>query len=445
MAKKSKKIAPKIIKKTPPKIETEKIKKVKIRVIGIGGGGGNIVSELSRRVKRASFFVADTDLKALNSLPRSVEKFQFGQSLTQGLGTGMNVKKAKEAAQNEKERIKEILRGGDLVILIACLGGGTGSGATSVFAQVSKNLGNLTYGIFTSPFSFEGEKKMEIAKNSLQKIKSKLNTLTILPNERIFQLINKNIPLKKTFFIINKNLANSLQSLLEIIFKPGLINIDFADLRTIFENRGGLGYLNSVEIQKTTDKEMIEKALHSPLYPYTIEGAKGILFNISGKSNLSLAEISQISKIISEKVNKEAKIIFGLSPLKKDSGIKITLLATGCSRPHNENFRLKIKKKLKPKILKKEKIEVKKRKNKIKFQKKIPKKKVKPKKKLKKQKTKKPSLKPKVETKKEEETIVRKNGLSLKKEIEEEEAALLAKERFWETPAFLRKKLIKGQ
>jgi cell division protein FtsZ len=477
MAKKPRKIAQKIAEKALPEVETEKIKRVKIRVIGIGGGGGNIVSELSRRVKRASFFVADTDLKALHNLPRGVEKFQFGQSLTQGLGTGMNPEKGEEAAQNEKERIKEILAGQDFVILIACLGGGIGSGASSIFAQISKNLGNLTYGIFTLPFSFEGEKKMEIAKDSLRKMKGKLNAFTPLPNERIFQLINKNIPLKKTFLTINKNLADSLQSLLEIIFKPGLINIDFADLRTIFEGRGTLCYLNSIEIEKAADKEVIEKALHSPLCPYSIEGAKGILFNISGKNDLSLAEIGQISKIISEKVNKEAKIIFGLSQPKKDSGIKITLLATGCTRPRNEIFRLKIKKKLKPKILKKEKKtttspppegpkrkfgraeggsesrkrapkveikkEVQKRKKEMKSKKKIPVKKMKTKKKFKKQKNEKPLLEPKAETKKEEKTIVRKNGLSLKKEIEEEEAALLAKEKIWETPTFLRKKLIK--
>jgi len=465
MAKKPRKIAQKSAEKALPELETEKIKRVKIRVIGIGGGGGNIVSELSRRVKRASFFVADTDLKALHNLPRGVEKFQFGQSLTQGLGTGMNPEKGEEAAQNEKERIKEILAGQDFVILIACLGGGIGSGASSIFAQISKNLGNLTYGIFTLPFSFEGEKKMEIAKDSLRKMKGKLNAFTPLPNERIFQLINKNIPLKKTFLTINKNLADSLQSLLEIIFKPGLINIDFADLKTIFEGRGTLCYLNSIEIEKAADKEVIEKALHSPLCPYSIEGAKGILFNISGKNDLSLAEIGQISKIISEKVNKEAKIIFGLSQPKKDSGIKITLLATGCTRPRNEIFRLKIKKKLKPKILKKEKKEkveinpstkprvnaeqsrsikkeVQKRKKEMKSQKKIPVKKMKTKKKFKKQKNEKPLLEPKAETKKEEKTIVRKNGLSLKKEIEEEEAALLAKEKIWETPAFLRKKQI---
>jgi len=461
MAKKSKKTAQKIAEKTLPGVETEKIKRVKIRVIGIGGGGGNIVSELSKRVKRASFFVVDTDLKALHNLPRSVGKFQFGQSLTQGLGTGMNPEKGEEAAQNEKERIKEILEGQDFVILIACLGGGIGSGASSVFAQISKNLGNLTYGIFTLPFSFEGEKKMEIAKVSLRKMKGKLNAITLLPNERIFQLINKNIPLKKTFLTINKNLADSLQSLLEIIFKPGLINIDFADLKTIFEDRGALCYLNSIEIEKAADKEVIEKALRSPLYPYSIEGAKGILFNISGKSNLSLAEISQISQIISGKVNKEAKIIFGLSQLKKGSGIKITLLATGCSRPRNEIFRLKIKKKLKVEEPKKTatrrppsrkrapkveiKKEVQKTKKEMKSKKKIPVNKVKTRKKLKKQKNGKPLLEPKAETKKEEKTIVRKNGLFLKKEIEDEEAALLAQEKIWETPAFLRKKLIKGQ
>ena len=472
MTKKLKKVA-KIVEKTLPKVETERIhpvrnlknkrdnnikllkkqfevsngvKRIKIRVIGIGGGGGNIVSEIAQRIKNVSFFAANTDLKALNNLSRNVEKFQFGQNLTQGLGTGMNPEIGETAAKSERERIKQILRGQDFVILIASLGGGVGSGASSIFAKISQNLGNITYGIFTIPFSFEGEKKMEIAKDALKKLRRELNAFTILPNERIFQIIEREVPLKKALSTINKSLADSLHNLIEIISTPGLINIDFADLRTIFEGRGSLAYLSAIEIEKDKEKEVIEKALNSPLYPYNIEGAKGVLFNISGLKDLSLAQVSQISKMIFERADKEAKIIFGISRLKKISGTNVTLLATGCSLPRLIFEPKEKKKKIQPPI-------------------KIP---PKPKKSEKtttrpppsqpsagplvertlrksqgKQKFEKPATPLLAKPTNPKEMIIRKNALSIKKEVEEEEAEMLAKEKFWETPTFLRKKLIK--
>ena len=460
MVKKLKKIVSKIAKKALPEAETERVhpvrnlknkpdnnikslkkqfevsngvKKIKIRVIGIGGGGGNIVSEIAQRIKnRVSFFVADTDFKALNSLPRNVGKFQFGQNLTQGLGTGMNPEIGETAAENERERIKQILGGQNFVILIAGLGGGVASGAGSIFAKISQDLGNLTYGIFTLPFSFEGEKKMEIAKDALRKLRRKLNAFTILPNEKIFQIIEREVPLKKALSTINKSLADSLQNLIETISAPGLINIDFADLKTIFEGLGSLAYLNTIEIEKDKEKEAIEKALNSPLYPYNIEGAKGVLFNISGPQDLSLAQVSQISKMIFEKVDKEAKIIFGIS---KNSLTKVILLTTGCSKPRLLNEPKKKKKTttrpppphpsagpLVEKTLRKSQ-------GKQKFEKPTT-----------------PSLaKPTNQkaTKPSAGYPIRKNALSIKKEVEEEEAEMLAKEKFWEPPTFLRKKLIK--
>jgi cell division protein FtsZ len=310
----------------------EKIKKTKIRIIGIGGGGGNIVSEIASEISKASFVVANTDIKSLKSCSKKVTKFQFGQNLTHGLGTGMNPELGKAAAQSEKERIKKLLEGQDLCILVVCLGGGTGSGAVSTFAKISKNLANLTYGIFTLPFKFEGEKKMEIAINSLKEAKNHLNAITIIPNEKVFQVISKDTPLKEALSTINKFLSESLKGLIETIYEPGLINIDFADLKTILEGRGRLAYLNTIEAQQKegTIKDIAAKVLNSPLYPYTIRGAKGVLFNIAGEKNLSLADVNQISKAISELVNPEAKIIFGISQHKKYSNIiKTVLLATG--------------------------------------------------------------------------------------------------------------------
>lgn len=328
--------------------QPEAIRRTKIRVVGIGGGGGNIVSEIASKISKASFVVANTDLQALRTTKRNILRFQFGQDLTHGLGTGMNAELGMAAAQNEKDKIKKILESQDLCILVSSLGGGTGTGATPIFARISKSLGNLTYGIFTLPFKFEGERKMEIATEALKKIKNHLNAITIVPNERVFQVIDKNTPLKEALSVINKNLAESLEGLIETIYEPGLINIDFADFRTILEGRGRLAYLNAVAVPKKEGsvKELINRALNSPLYPYSIKGGKGVLFNIAGEKDLSLSEVSQISKTISELVNPEAKIIFGIAQKKKYSDIlKTTLMVTGCGM---KIFSSKTKKKSNP-------------------------------------------------------------------------------------------------
>ena len=459
----------------------DKSKRTKIRVIGIGGGGGNIISELAQRVKKATFLAANTDLKALREVSRKVKRFSFGENVTHGLGTGMNPELGELAAQNEKEKIKKTLEGQDLCIIIACLGGGVGSGAAPIFAKISRNLGNLTYGIFTLPFKFEGEKKMEIAREALEKIKTKLNAISIIPNERIFQIVDRATPLKEALSAVNKKLADSLEGLIEIIYEPGLINIDFADLKTILEGRGRLAYLNTAEAPKGEGepKEAIEGVLNSPLYPYGIRGAKGVLYNIAGEKELSLSEVSQISKTIHDLLNKEAKIIFGISQGKKYQNIlKTTILATGCGpwpalRSSILNklpkvFRRKTKKpKIKQiKVEKKPTPEIKTKKNKPsqilqgktwtgKSKKPTSKPKIssgakKPKEKLKvKIEVKQEGLQIPTEKIKKEGisnssgeivTIkIRKNALQIKNEAEAAEKEMLEREKFWETPAFLRR------
>ncbi len=316
--------------KVKPPVSDPTIHKTKIRVIGIGGGGGSIVSEIVSRIKRADFVVANTDARALRGI-KKVKRFQFGQDLTHGLGTGMNTEVGELAAQNEKERIEKLFEGQDLCIIVICLGGGTGSGAGPIFAKISKKLNCLTYGIFTMPFRFEGEKKMEIARESLEKIKSHLNIFSIIPNERIFQIIDKDTPLKDALSAINERLAENLEGLIEMIYLPGLINIDFADLQTILSGRGRLAYLNTIKIEEPKKEEAVKKVISTPLYSYTIKGARGILYNVVGGKTLQLSEVSQISKIISDSVNKNAKIIFGISQIPRyQDKIKITLLATGC-------------------------------------------------------------------------------------------------------------------
>jgi cell division protein FtsZ len=446
----------------------DKAKRTKIRVIGIGGGGGNVISELAQRVKKATFLAANTDLKALREVSRKVKRFSFGENVTHGLGTGMNPELGELAAQNEKEKIKKILEGQDFLIIIACLGGGVGSGAAQIFAKISRNLGNLTYGIFTLPFKFEGEKKMEIAREALEKIRTKLNAISVIPNERIFQIVDRATPLKGALSAVNKKLADSLEGLIEIIYEPGLINIDFADLRTILEGRGRLAYLNTAKAPKGEGepKEAIEGVLNSPLYPYGIRGAKGVLYNIAGEKELSLSEVGQISKTIHDLLNKEAKIIFGISQGKKYQNIiKTTILATGCG-PWPV-LRSSILHRL-PKVFRRKtkKLKIKQRKVRKKLTSEIKTRKTK-KKPTSKYKTgrgaKKTKKKFKAEVKTQNEGLqfptekikkegvpnssgeivtikIRKNALQIKKEAEAAEKEMLEKEKFWETPAFLRKK-----
>jgi len=426
------------------KTKEEAIHRPKIRIIGIGGGAGSIISEISREVKRTDFVVANTDYKALKALPKNIKKVQFGQSLTRGLGTGMNDELGELAAQQEKEKIKRLLEGQDLCIIVSCLGGGTSSGAAPVFAKISKELGILTYGIFTLPFDFEGKKKREIALRSLEKTKGYLNAYSVIPNERVFKIINKDTPLKEALSAINKKLADNLEGLLEIIYLPGLINIDFADLRTVLEGRGRLSYLNSITIENLEKESAIKKIISSPLYPYTLKGARAILYNIVSEKDLQLLEVSYISKVISELVNKKAKIIFGISYDKKfKNKIKITLFATGCTakniitRPE-ELEKQSLSKKPEIKELPR-KPEEGKKKSVVSDKKKKKKTKPKPAKK-----TKKISLPfplSKKEPKEEEIKVeVRRNGLQLKKAIEEVEKELLEEEKKWEIPAIFRKK-----
>ncbi len=322
--------------------------KTKTKVIGVGGGGSSVVAEIANRVPRANFVVLNTDYRALQAIPRNISKVQFGKKMTNGLGTGMNPDLAEAAAQEEKEKIKKILADQDLLIIVSCLGAGTGSGATPILAKIAKSMGIMTYGIFTLPFDFEGKKKMEIALSSLEKIKESFSAYTVIPNERIFKIIDKNTSLKESFSLINKKLADDLKGLIEAIYLPGLINIDFADLKTILQNQGKLTFLNYLEIEKNNIEEGVKKVVTNPLSLYDISGAKGILYNISGSADLQLSEVSGISKLIGDLANRKAKIIFGISNnLKAKNKIGITLLATGCEEEEEVKKEKPSKKKIK--------------------------------------------------------------------------------------------------
>lgn len=399
----------------------------KIKIIGVGGGGCSIVSEISTNIKRVDFIAANTDKRALKELSKKAKTFQFGEKVTGGFGTGMNYELGREAAINDKEKIKKLLEGQDMCIFVSCLGGGTGAGAMPVFAKIAKDLGMITYGIFTLPFNFEGTRKTEIAIESLENVREYLNAITVLPNENIFKIIDKKTPLKEALSIINKNLSESLEGLIETVYGPGLINIDFADLRTILEGKGKLAYLNTTEFDAAKGVEdAIKKAVSSPFCSYGIDGAGGVLFNITGSGSLGLRDVSSISEGISGLTGKNSKVIFGISQDgKAGDKIRITLLAVGCE---SEEIFPKIKKDSgkKKKTIKKEKP-------------------VKKKTSVKKKDTIKEEIK---DEKKKSEKLnddnkidikIRRNALEAKKAVEEAEKEIMEDEDKWETPAFLRR------
>jgi len=316
--------------KTPLKESREDTYRPKIRVIGIGGGGGNIASEVSASVPRIDFWAANTDMQALSRIRKTCHRFLFGQELTHGLGCGGNARLGSAAAKQAKEKIEKLFQGVDFCILLSCLGGGTGSGAVSEFAALAKKAGCLSLGIFTLPFHFEGEKRMQIAKQALLKTTPLLSASVIFPNEKIFQILDQGLGFQSALAAVNAMLANDLKNLMDVLYAPGLVNIDFADLRSILEGEGKFAYLASAGAQGENRAETALKALLShPLNVYDPRGAERILFNISADKGISIAEIQSISSVVSA-LNPKAKIIFGISNQPRDkNSLILTLLATG--------------------------------------------------------------------------------------------------------------------
>ncbi len=334
----TKKPKPRIIFRTAPQntqatpegaFPAQALFKAKIKVIGIGGGGGSIVSEIGRSLGKAGFVNADTDMRSFKNR-KGIKNFFFGEQLTHGLGTGLNPELAEKAAESEKERISQLFAGQDIVILIASLGGGVGSGATKIFAEASKKFDCITFGIFTLPFKFEGKNKYGVALKALKELRKSLNVSITIPNEKIFKVIDENTSITEAFSLVNKNLINSLESLIDLIYNPGVINIDFADLKAILRGRGNLAFLNTSEVTgKNGAEKIMQEILNNPLYQSNNFIAEKILFNIAGSNSLSMLEVDKISRAISSQ-NPKAKIIFGISKnASYKNKIKTTLLMTG--------------------------------------------------------------------------------------------------------------------
>ena len=314
---------------TTTEFPAEALFRAKIKVIGIGGGGGSIVSEIGRSLEKATFVIADTDIRALKK-KSGIKYFWFGQDLTHGLGTGVNVDLAKQAAESAREKISGFFRDQDIIIFVASLGGGLGSGAAQVFAEAAREFGGITFGIFTMPFKFEGKNKQRIAQAALKSLRKSLNVSLVIPNEKIFKIIGESTPITNAFSTVNKSLIESLESLIDLIYNPGIINIDFADLRTILSGLGNSAFLNTVEESgKNRTEKICEKIFRNPLLQNSGFTTQKILFNIAGAESLSMFEVEKISSHIAN-LHPKAKIIFGISKnAKLKNKIKTTILMTG--------------------------------------------------------------------------------------------------------------------
>ena len=322
-------------KKKPARPKREKpqssLSPLVIKVVGIGGGGGNAVARISREFVRGVEFIAiNTDHQDLDYCEVR-HKVYIGKNLTHGLGTGMNPELGRQAAEENRSEIAEALQGADLVFLAAGLGGGTGSGTTPIVAEVAKQTGALTLAFVTKPFTFEGSQRQRIAEDALVKLKDKVDALIVVPNDRIFTIISKETPIVKAFEAIDDVLRNALMGLVELIVTPGIVNVDFADVRAVVQDAGSA--IVGIGIASGQDRavQAVNQALNSPLLEVNPEGATGVLIGISGGRDMRMQEVSDAAKIVAQTIDPSARIIFGAyhDRKMKPNQLKITLIATG--------------------------------------------------------------------------------------------------------------------
>ncbi|WP_042144992.1 cell division protein FtsZ [Paucisalibacillus sp. EB02] len=301
-----------------------------IKVIGVGGGGNNAVNRMiDHGVEGVEFIAANTDAQALN-LSKAETKLQIGGKLTRGLGAGANPEVGKKAAEESREQLEEILQGADMVFVTAGMGGGTGTGAAPVIAQVAKDLGALTVGVVTRPFSFEGRRRSTQAVAGIEALKSNVDTLIVIPNDRLLEIVDKNTPMLEAFREADNVLRQGVQGISDLIAKPGLINVDFADVKTIMFNKGSALMGIGIATGENRATEAAKKAISSPLLETSIDGAHGILMNITGGTNLSLYEVQEAADLVTNAADEEVNVIFG-SVINEDlkDEIIVTVIATG--------------------------------------------------------------------------------------------------------------------
>ncbi len=303
----------------------------KIKVIGIGGGGGNAVASMvdSGQINGVEFIAANTDAQVLlsTSIPTKV---QIGEKLTKGLGVGGNPDIGAQAAEESIEKIKELVIGSDMIFVTAGMGGGTGTGAAPVIARVAKEAGALTVGVVTKPFTFEGTRRMILAEEGIEALRKEVDTLIIIPNQRIMDVVDRKVTLLEAFKVADSVLGQAVGGIAEIITTPGLVNVDFADVKTIMTEAGSALLGVGSGVGENRAQMAARQAVSSPLLDLSIEGAKGILFNIAGGADLTMFEVDEAARIISGASDPDANVIFG-AVIKSDMSdqVRITVIATG--------------------------------------------------------------------------------------------------------------------
>jgi len=303
----------------------------KIKVVGVGGSGGNSISRMMAcKIQGVDFVAINTDSQDLHHV-KSPERLHIGKNLTKGLGSGMNPEIGRQAAEENRDEIQDAIKGSDMVFVTYGLGGGTGTGAGPIIAEAAKDSGALTVAVVTKPFSFEGQQRSRIAEEGLIQLRDRVDTLITIPNDKLLSFIDRKTPLLNAFAIVDDVLRQAVQGISDLIVTPGIVNVDFADVKAIMENTGsalmGIG-------RATGDDRAIEAAklaVNSPLLELSIDGAKGVLFNISGGPDLAMTEINEAAKVITESIDPDAKVIFGavMDDKLKKGEIKVTVIATG--------------------------------------------------------------------------------------------------------------------
>lgn len=303
----------------------------RIRVVGVGGSGNNAINYMIRsKVRGVDFVAVNTDAQALHNSPAK-KKIHIGKNITRGLGTGMDPELGRRAAEETKEEIGEILKGSDMVFVTCGMGGGTGTGAAPAVAALARELGALTIGVVTKPFTFEGQQRSNIAHDGIEELKKQVDALVMIPNDRIFAVVDENTGIKNAFALCDDILKQAVEGISDLITTPGIINVDFADIRAVMENAGsalmGIG-------RASGEKRAInaaQEAINSPLLDVSIDGATGVLFAIAGGDDLGMMEVQEAANAITSSVDHNAKVIFGAindAGLKKGE-VKITVIATG--------------------------------------------------------------------------------------------------------------------
>lgn len=301
-----------------------------IKVIGVGGGGSNAINRMvTAKVEGVDFIAVNTDAQALYH-SHAAHRINIGKATTRGLGAGSDPGIGKKAAEESSEELKAALDGADMIFITCGLGGGTGTGAAPIIADIARELGILTVGVVTKPFSFEGARRNQVAEQGMEELKSKVDTLITIPNDRILSIIDKKTPLTDAFIVVDDVLRQAIQGIADLITTHGMINVDFADVRTIMNDAGsalmGIGYGSG----ENRAVDAARAAIQSPLLELSIAGAKGILFNVTGGNDLSMFEVDEAAKIITEAADPNANIIFGAVINENYTGeIKCTVIATG--------------------------------------------------------------------------------------------------------------------